>query len=161
MQFSSFWPINRFLSDATTPGQNGPGSDGNEGVFCIPQTSSITGTSPSECLLSYSGHSLGESYPSAEKQLVYSTVSVDWPNANLRYCVYSYLLRRPCLFLLVHYPIREDCRIGRLQFCKDVRPSPPQWGFWYDAKRFDVESLVSKLWGIWSTPSLPLLPGTL
>ena len=47
------------LSGATTPGQSGPGSDGNEGVLHIPQSSSIAGTSPSDCLVSYSGHSLG------------------------------------------------------------------------------------------------------
>ena len=33
-------------------------SDGNEGVLCIPQSSSITGTSQSDCWVSYSGHSL-------------------------------------------------------------------------------------------------------
>ena len=48
---------------------------GNEGALCIPQSSSITGTSPSDCLVSYPGHSLGESYPSAEVQLVYSTAT--------------------------------------------------------------------------------------
>ena len=30
----------------TTPGQSEPGSDGNKGVFCIPQSSSITEASP-------------------------------------------------------------------------------------------------------------------
>ena len=44
---------------ATTPGQSGPGSDGNEGVLRIPQISSIAGTSTSDCLVSYPGHSLG------------------------------------------------------------------------------------------------------
>ena len=34
--------MDRTLSDATTPGQNGPGSDGNEGVLRIPQIPSIT-----------------------------------------------------------------------------------------------------------------------
>ena len=58
------------LSDATTPSQSGPRSDGNEGVLCIPQTP--TGTSLSDCLVSYLGHSLGESYFSAEMQSVYS-----------------------------------------------------------------------------------------
>ena len=33
--------------------------DGNKEVFCISQSSSITGASPSDCLLSYSGLSLG------------------------------------------------------------------------------------------------------
>ena len=36
-------PIDRTLSGATTPGQSGPGSDGNEGVLCIPKSFSITG----------------------------------------------------------------------------------------------------------------------
>ena len=35
------------LSGATTPGQSGPGSDGNEGVL------RIAGTLPSDCLVSY------------------------------------------------------------------------------------------------------------
>ena len=43
---------------ATTLGHSIPGSDGNEGVLCIPQSSSITGTSPSDCLVSYPGHFL-------------------------------------------------------------------------------------------------------
>ena len=47
------WPKDRALSGATTPGQNGPGRDDNEGVLRIPQSSSITGTSPSDCLMSY------------------------------------------------------------------------------------------------------------
>ena len=40
-------------------GQSGPGSNGNEGVLRIPQSSSTAGTSPSDCLVSYPGHSLG------------------------------------------------------------------------------------------------------
>ena len=60
-----FNPLIGPLSGATTPGPSGPGSDGNEGVLCIPQSSSIAGTSPSDSLVSYPGHSLGESYPSA------------------------------------------------------------------------------------------------
>ena len=78
IQFSSIWPVDRALSGATTSGQSGPGSDGNEGVLCIPQSSSITGTSSLDCLVSYSGHSLGGSYSSAEMQSVYSTAPDDW-----------------------------------------------------------------------------------
>ena len=63
---SSILLIDRTLSGATTPDQSGPGRDGNEGVLRIPQSSSITGTSPSDCLVSYPGHSLGEHYPFAE-----------------------------------------------------------------------------------------------
>ena len=46
------------ISGATTPGQGGPGIDGNKGVLHIFQSSSITGTSLSDCLVSYPGHSL-------------------------------------------------------------------------------------------------------
>ena len=62
-QFSSIWPIDRALSGATTPDQSWPGSDGNEGVLRIPQSSSITGTSTSDCLISYPGHLLGGVLP--------------------------------------------------------------------------------------------------
>ena len=58
-QFSSIWPIDRTRSDATTPGQSGPRSNGKEGVSRIPQSSRIIGTSPSDCLVSILGHSLG------------------------------------------------------------------------------------------------------
>ena len=58
-QFSSIRPIDRTLSGSTNPGQCGPGSDGNEGVLHIPQSSSFTGTLPSNCLVSYAGYSLG------------------------------------------------------------------------------------------------------
>ena len=40
--------IDRTLSGVTTPGQSGPKSDDSEGVLRIPQSSSITGTSPSD-----------------------------------------------------------------------------------------------------------------
>ena len=47
--FSSICPIDRTLSGATTPGQSGPGCDGNEGVLRISDSSCITGTSPLDC----------------------------------------------------------------------------------------------------------------
>ena len=55
---AGFTTSDRAVSGSTTPGQCGPGSDGNEGVLCIPQSPSITGTSPSDCLVSYPGHLL-------------------------------------------------------------------------------------------------------
>ena len=83
------------LSSATTLGQSGPGSDGNKGVLRIPQSSSITGTSPSDCLVWYPEHLLGVggSYPSAEKQSVYSTAPADWTKVDLthRWNSYRYL----------------------------------------------------------------------
>ena len=56
---------------------SGPASDANEGVRCIPQSSSITGASPSDCLVSYPGHSLEQSYPSAEMQSMYFAAPAD------------------------------------------------------------------------------------
>ena len=69
IQSSSVWILQRILSVTTTPGQSEPGSDGNEWLLRIPQSSNITGTSPSDCLVSCPGNSLEwESYPSAEMQ---------------------------------------------------------------------------------------------
>ena len=63
--------IDRTLSGAITPGLSGPGSYGNKEVLRVPQSSSITGASPSDDLV------FGESYPSVEKQSVYSTALAD------------------------------------------------------------------------------------
>ena len=61
MSNSSICPIDRTLSGATTPGQSGPGSDGNEGVLHIPQ-SSKTGASLPDGLMLYPGQLSDESY---------------------------------------------------------------------------------------------------
>ena len=77
MSNSSIWPIDRTFSDATILGQSGPGSNGNEGVLRIPQSSSIAGASSSDCLVLYTGHLFEESYLSAEMQSVYPTAPAD------------------------------------------------------------------------------------
>ena len=58
MSKSCIWPIDTGLSGATTPGQSGPGSNGNKGVLRIPQIYIITEASPSDCLVSYPRHIL-------------------------------------------------------------------------------------------------------
>ena len=80
MSTNSIWPIDRTLFGATTPGQNGPGSDGNEGILCIPQNFRITGASPSDylCQNQDTHWGGGGSYPSAEKQVVYSIAPANW-----------------------------------------------------------------------------------
>ena len=45
------------LPGVIASGQSGPGSNGNEGVHHTLQSSSITGTSPSDCLVLYPGNS--------------------------------------------------------------------------------------------------------
>ena len=64
---------------ALTLDQSRPGSNCNKGALHIPQNSS-TGVSPSDCLVSYLGHSLKRCLtpsPSVEIQSVYSTAPVD------------------------------------------------------------------------------------
>ena len=73
MQLVLFDPL--ILPGATTPDESGPGSNGNEGLLRIPQSFSITGPSPSDCLVSYPGWG---TYPSAEKQSVYSIAPTNW-----------------------------------------------------------------------------------
>ena len=82
-QFRFICAIDRTLSGATTPGMSGPESNDNEGVLNIPQSSIITGASPSDCFMPYPGHSLGESYPLAEMQSVYSAAPADWAKCYL------------------------------------------------------------------------------
>ena len=69
MSNNCIWPIYRNQSGAASLGESGPI---NEGVLYIPQSSSISGVSPSNCLMSYQGLSFRGSYPSAEMQSVFS-----------------------------------------------------------------------------------------
>ena len=55
-----------------------PGSNGNDGAFCIFKSSSIIGASWSDFLISYHGQPFTGSYPSTETQSVYSTAPADW-----------------------------------------------------------------------------------
>ena len=65
-------------------GQSGPGSNATEVVLCIPKSSSITEALPSDCLVSYPGHSWGWSYPSSEMQSVYSKAPAECSGKNCR-----------------------------------------------------------------------------
>ena len=77
-QFISIRPIDSILSGAATPGQSGPVSVVNEGVLCISQSSSITRTSPSDCLVSYPGPLLGWVLTSLLMQSVYFATPANW-----------------------------------------------------------------------------------
>ena len=70
--------MDRALFGATIPGQSGSGSDGNEEVLRILQRSCITGTPPSDCLVSYLDTCLGGgAYLFAEAQSMYFTAPAD------------------------------------------------------------------------------------
>ena len=56
----------RALSATIPLGRSQPESYDNEVVFRFPQSPSITGASLADCLVSNQGHSLGETYTSAE-----------------------------------------------------------------------------------------------
>ena len=49
-----------------------------EGLLLITQSASITGASPSDCFVSYPGHSLGKAYSSAGMRSVYFALPADW-----------------------------------------------------------------------------------
>ena len=78
MSSTSIWLIDRNLAGATTPDQRGPRNGGNKRLLRISQSSSITGASLSDCLVSYPGHLLKESYSSVVMQSVYSAARGDW-----------------------------------------------------------------------------------
>ena len=122
MSNSSIWAIDRTLSGATTPGQSGPGSKGNEGVLYIPKNTK-TRTSPSDCWVSYPGFMLGKvcvcvcvgSYPSAEKQLVYSLAQADWAlqlqenilnTNNLQFYGFKYSYLMPIIFQVDQFDLK-------------------------------------------------------
>ena len=94
MSKSSTFPIDRNLSGGTTLGKSGPGSDVNEGIFHIPQHSSITEASSSDFLVSYAGYSGWESYTFVEMQSVYSTASANWARSVFLFAELNKLRRK-------------------------------------------------------------------
>ena len=68
--FSSIWNIDRSPSSATTPSPSEPESDVNEGLLCIPKSSSITGASLSDYFVPYPGHTFGEVSPLSRDTVV-------------------------------------------------------------------------------------------
>ena len=95
IQFSPVWPIDRTLSGATTPDQSRPGSDSNERVQHLPQSSSITGTSPSDCLVPYPGQSLARGF------LPLCRVPVDVFYSPSRLGNISPMVRHPDIYMCV------------------------------------------------------------
>ena len=74
MSNSSIWSIDRTLTVATTLGQSGPESDGNDGVLGIPQSSRPRAL-PSYCLGSYPGHLFGRVLPLSRDGIVFYSPS--------------------------------------------------------------------------------------
>ena len=78
-------------------------------------------------------------------------------------------LRFQIIHFIIHIRIQQmicpfgwGCRIHRLLLCRGVRPPHPNKFPRYDTKQSDGEvPVMLELSGMWSTPSLPFLPGPL
>ena len=72
-----------------------------------------------------------------------------------------YILKMLEFYCKAHCPVGWGCKIHQLRLCRGVRPlfhECPE----YDTKQSDGEvPVMLELWGMQSTPSLPLLPGPL
>ena len=85
MSNSSIQPKDKTLSEATTPDQNEPGSDGSKEVLRIAQSSNITGALQLDCLVSYPGHSLVVwVLPFLPRSVFYSSSHLGWIDVEIR-----------------------------------------------------------------------------
>ena len=96
MSNNSIWPIDKTLSGANSCGQSVPGSNGNERVLHIPQSSGISRAS--DCLMSNPGNLLMGSFPYAKMQSVYSVTPADWLNMFFLF----FLLNSKSIIVLVY-----------------------------------------------------------
>ena len=80
---SNFYSTIRVPLGATILGHSGPGSDVYEGVLRISRISRITGSSPSDCLVSYQGHLFREGFLLLSRD----TVGVLYSPSRLGRCV--------------------------------------------------------------------------
>ena len=143
-----------------------------KGYSAFPKSSSITGTSPSDCLVSYLGHSLVGFFTPLQRstwcilhlQLTGQICFVS--NWTLLLCACLCIHQKVCnlmiknifIFLYNLCPVGWGCRIHRLLLCRGVRP-PTNESPVYDTKQSDGEvPAMLELWGIRSTPLLPSLP---
>ena len=85
MSNRSILPIDWTLPGATILSQKASGSDGNEGALYISLSFSITGASPSDCLMLYSGHSLVDEWVGEFLPLCRDAVGVFYSPSRIAY----------------------------------------------------------------------------
>ena len=90
MSNSSIWPYQVLPLQA-----RGPGNDGNKEVLCIPQSSSITGASPSDCLMSYLGLLFG-------RVLVFCRDAVGIFYSSIQLGQYIYICMCVCVYVYIY-----------------------------------------------------------
>ena len=75
--------MDRTISGATNPGQRGPRSDSNKGILHISPKIKHYWNLTIRLFSVISRNSFGGSFPSTEKQSVYSTAPANWANFQL------------------------------------------------------------------------------
>ena len=139
----SIWSRDRTLSSATTPGQIEPGSDGNVRVLYISQSNSITGALSFDCLVSYPRHSSKVLTPLQihSRKILQPRPTGLFDDEDQHFEYIGRVEYSDCIFTEGQDPSSNGC------------PG-------YDTKQSDgAVPVMLDLWGMWSTPSLPLLPG--
>ena len=123
----------------------------------ISQSSSITGTIQSDCFVSYLGHSLRVSYPSAEVQSVYSIAPADWA-IHLFILMYwnftCHSFKLICDNNLSKYKNKYTIRIGLVGFCsrEDLPKTMNDREGWQERVR-DIRADGMTRW-LWHTNSV-------
>ena len=103
-----------------------PESDGNEGVLHIHQSSCITGTSLSNCLVSYQGHSLRGSLQRSSQCILRPQLTglIRW--VNICFHMYTELLVYLVECLSLPFPAPQCCSYWKksLQVPHEYGPQP-------------------------------------
>ena len=119
--FSSIYPIDRAYPVLSLRPKVELEAIAIEGVLRIIQNSRITGASPSYCLMSYPGHSLGKSSPSAKRQSVYSTAPADCgsykSSGNIEFHIATAICRHQERKWTVWYTLKDTRRGTHAHAC--------------------------------------------
>ena len=104
--YSSVWPIDKTLSGTTSPGQSGLSSDGNKGILHTSKSSSVTETSPSDCLVPYLQNALEGSKRFSQCILQLQTTGRHRDKSNCQY-LYNTLYMNIYIYIYIYIYMRE------------------------------------------------------
>ena len=117
---SSIWPKDGTLTGTTSLGQDGPGSNGNEGILPILQSSRIV-TLPSNDIASYSRYSMGGVLP-----LYGDAISVILQPQSTGLCNSGFQLLGPAFTLLY-----QDQNFIRIRYHKFTLQGPEIYSLYH------------------------------
>ena len=120
--------MDRTLSGASSPGQSWPGSNGNKEVVCILKSSSITGASPSDTLVSKTGHWLVLGGVPLHRDPVGVFYSPSWLGLWLFYLIANH----------TEYPRFEETSVIKFLMTDKCK----SWEIYGEAKMFSSKNLV-------------------